>query len=215
MRASIEGAMRTVAELCQRLTRLGAEVSVIGCGTTASQARYPYRTTYGRAKQRQAATYLNLGVPAAVVHLPMLLGTRTRPPARLDRLLWPLFDFPVFTCAVTNAAAAIAALADATGSPELVLQVERANLKKLREIEPGWSSRWVAMAAAPIVAALGHTILRNDPAWQRLASYAFLHLTPPAVRRKADHHMVRPFVRTSGRAEAATSYAGNFRQHPE
>lgn len=197
MRQSLSAATTTAASLGSRLANAGAQVLLIACGSTASIARFPYRTTYGRAKHGQAAAYLRLGLPAAVIHLPTVLGADSGRPARVDRLLWPLADFTVHACTVEQAAAALAALAANPNEAQTGLPVEQRNLLTLRHITRSRTPRWLTTVAAPLVAMLGHSILRNDPAWQRRASYALLHLMPPRLRRSVDHHQRPPFACTS------------------
>jgi NAD(P)-dependent dehydrogenase (short-subunit alcohol dehydrogenase family) len=198
MRKSLNGATSTTTRLCRRLATGGADLLLIGCGSTASVARFPYRTTYGRVKHRQAVTYLGLGLSAAVVYLPTLVGAGIGRPALVDRLLWPLADFAVHACSVEQAAASIAAFAENPGAAaQLDLPTEQRGLLALRQVTPSRTPRWLATVAAPLVAMLGHSILRNDPAWQRRASYSLLHLTPPRLRQTVDHHRLPPFVQAS------------------
>lgn len=191
MRVSLDGAARAAGEVCACARRAGLAVRVVSAGSIAAYARWPYSSSYARAKHRQLAAYRALGVPASVVLLPHLYDPGEAPhPAISDRVLWRLYDQQVQACSFGVAACILAALAlagvDHSGTVRVLTQEH--SLLSLRGLRRTPGSQTLAWAAAVPVILAGRTVLRARPNWQRRAAYAALLLTPKHLRGAWDHH---------------------------
>jgi hypothetical protein len=195
MRRSLLGVARVVEELVAWSRRRPHGVLVLSANSIAAHAHWPYHTSYGRLKRRQALAYKALGVPVAVVYLPFLFDYNHGPSGTslADQLLWPYFDFGVRACTYDLAADVLSALATSDplrsgGAIDVELQTGSHSLLQLRGLTPNRPGRLVAVLAAVPVALLGRSLLRSSPAWQRRAAYACLFMTPGRLRKDRDHH---------------------------
>jgi hypothetical protein len=193
MRASLAGATEIVKQLCYEARAVDRPVWIVAANSIAARACWPYTTSYAIAKRRQAIAYQRLGAPVAIVYLPILFGSGIPNPHLIDRMFSRYFDFDVYACSFDVAATLLSMLSIdpfplSNNALEVGVLTLSCSLQELRGLSIVTSPTWLARMGAIPIALIGHTVLRADPAWQRLAAYACRYMSPIHLRRTRDHH---------------------------
>lgn len=178
MRRSVIASTRLAAESIERVRALGWTCGVVLASTTAVLAGGLYQTPYGRAKHDQLTSYSNLPAARFAYLLPQLV---TGQHARSGGVTW------TFRQAADGLADGVLRVLG-EGAAQLRLVCPEPNaprsfasrkwLPDLWRIAPAYAAAW--------------TVRRDRPEAHRAASHTLLRLTPTALSRRVDHHVIPP-----------------------